>query len=330
MTLRCASPHASLTSTISSKTVPNSPDRNAPRSMTMSISSAPASTAARVSAILMSRKVWPLGNPVATLATRTALPARASLASATRAGYTHTAATDGMVGSPGLGRMALAHMARTLPGVSFPSRVVRSIIRIARSSAHSFDAFLIDRFLSESTRASTPTWSTVETRPSRLPSGSPIERDRPSHARISSLARSRARVSGRLVAVMGRRGYATISRRQSLAAAVHLRQGRHAAFALDQVVAEPVEHDAQVLDAAERSTGTRQLVGLLWHPQQPYGTPEGAQHREERLGLPDGRADIALGVLDEQRCVDGVGIGERRDLAVIRWIAPRRSLELER
>ena len=35
--------------------------------MTMSISSAPASTAARVSASLMSRNVWPHGNPVATL-----------------------------------------------------------------------------------------------------------------------------------------------------------------------------------------------------------------------------------------------------------------------
>ena len=43
-----------------------------------------------------------------------------------------------------------------------------------------------------------PTWSTVETRPSRLPSGSPIERVRPSQARMSSLARSRARVSGAL------------------------------------------------------------------------------------------------------------------------------------
>ena len=52
-----------------------------------------------------------------------------------------------MVGSPGLGRMALAHMARTLPGVSFPSSVVRSIIRMARSRAHSFEAFLIERLL---------------------------------------------------------------------------------------------------------------------------------------------------------------------------------------
>ena len=42
--------------------------------------------------------------------------------------------------------MAFAQRARTLPGVSFPSRVVRSIIRIARSSAQSFDS-LLDRAL---------------------------------------------------------------------------------------------------------------------------------------------------------------------------------------
>ena len=87
-----------------------------------------------------------------------------------------------MVGSPGCGRIALTHIARILPGVSFPSRVVRSIIEIASSSAHSFDAFLIDRRLSASTRSSTPTWSTAVTRPSRLPSGP----GRPSQARISS------------------------------------------------------------------------------------------------------------------------------------------------
>ena len=54
--------------------------------MTMSISSAPASTAARVSASLMSRNVWPDGKPVATEATLTVEPASASLASAIIAG----------------------------------------------------------------------------------------------------------------------------------------------------------------------------------------------------------------------------------------------------
>ena len=50
-----------------------------------------------------------------------------------------------MDGSPGSGRMALRTERRTLPGVSLPSSVVRSIIRMARSSAHTFDAFLIER-----------------------------------------------------------------------------------------------------------------------------------------------------------------------------------------
>src|SRR5258705_3770160 len=108
-----------------------------------------------------------------------------------------------MLGLPGWGRIAFTAKSRILPGVSFPSRVVRSIIEMARLRAHTFDAFLIDRRLSESTRSSTPTWSTAVTRPSRLPSGP----GRPSQARIRSLARSRAGDSGRLVAGIGRRGY---------------------------------------------------------------------------------------------------------------------------
>ncbi len=107
-----------------------------------------------------------------------------------------------------MGRMPLTHRARILPGVSFPSRVVRSIIEMARLSAQSLDAFLIERRLRASTRCSTPTWSTAVTRPSRLPSGP----GRPSQAWISSCARSRARESGRLVAVMGRRGYTRSAR----------------------------------------------------------------------------------------------------------------------
>ena len=66
----------------------------------------------------------------------------------------------GTVGSAGSGRMALAHSARTLPGVSWPSRVVRSIIEIARSSAQPLAVVLIDRVASTAARASAPTWST--------------------------------------------------------------------------------------------------------------------------------------------------------------------------
>src|SRR5947209_8597821 len=75
------------------------------------------------------------------------------------------AATLGTVGSAGSGRMPFEQSAATLPGVSAPSRVVRSIIRMARSSAQTLDAFLIERLPSEAARSSTPTWSTVRTPP---------------------------------------------------------------------------------------------------------------------------------------------------------------------
>ncbi len=65
-----------------------------------------------------------------------------------------------MVGS---GRIALAHMAWTLPGVSMPSSVVRSMHRTARSSAASFDEVLIDRVPSAAARATRPTSSTAAT-----------------------------------------------------------------------------------------------------------------------------------------------------------------------
>src|SRR6185503_1865787 len=171
--------------------------------MTMSTSSAPAATAALTSATLMSRNVWPLGKPVATVATLTLEPRRASFASGIRLGYRQTAATDGIDGSPGCGWMAFAHRARILPGVSRPSSVVRSIIRIARSRAHSFEAFLIERRFRLSTRSSTPTWSTAVWRPSTLPRGPGRP---PAQARTSSLARSREIVSGCRTA-MGVAGY---------------------------------------------------------------------------------------------------------------------------
>src|SRR5882724_243428 len=72
----------------------------------------------------------------------------------------HTAATAGVDGSVGSGRRAFAHSARTLPGVSAPSSVVRSTHRIARSSAHTLAAFLMLRVASPAARPSAPTWST--------------------------------------------------------------------------------------------------------------------------------------------------------------------------
>ena len=144
----------------------------------MSISSAPSSTASRTSASLTSIGDCPEGNDVATDATFTVEPASFALATATRFGYTQTAATAGMLLSAGSGRIAFAHNAATLPGVSAPSSVVRSIIRIARSSAASFDPFLIDRFARSAARASSATASTAPTRGSRRSSGSSRSRGR--------------------------------------------------------------------------------------------------------------------------------------------------------
>src|SRR6478609_1741377 len=128
--------------------------------MTMSTSSAPAETAYFTSASLTSRLVRPLGNAVATLATCTPLPFSSTAATWARSGYTQTAATIGAVGSAGSGRLALAHSARTLPGVSWPSSVVRSIMEMARSSAHCLAVVLMDRLASMAARASAPTRST--------------------------------------------------------------------------------------------------------------------------------------------------------------------------
>ena len=126
----------------------------------MSTSSAPAATAYFTSASLTSRLVRPLGNAVATLATCTPLPFSSAAATWARSGYTQTAATIGAVGSAGSGRLALAHSARTLPGVSWPSSVVRSIIEMAVSSAHCLAVVLMDRLASMAARASAPTRST--------------------------------------------------------------------------------------------------------------------------------------------------------------------------
>src|SRR5712691_3054444 len=75
-----------------------------------------------------------------------------------------TAATEWTVGSSGSGRTAFEHIATILPTVSAPSRVVRSVHRIARSSAHSLASRLIDRVASEAERSSNPTASTAGVR----------------------------------------------------------------------------------------------------------------------------------------------------------------------
>src|SRR5438034_2482298 len=138
----------------------------------MSTSSAPCSTTQRTSSSFASSGDWPEGNAVATEATFTSLPRTRSTAVGTRFGYTQTAATDGTPGSEGSGRIALEASAATLPGVSAPSSVVRSVTRTASSRAKTFDSRLIERFASVPARSSIATWSIEPIRGSRGSSGS--------------------------------------------------------------------------------------------------------------------------------------------------------------
>src|SRR5512146_1427894 len=84
------------------------------------------------------------------------------------------AATVGTAGSAGSGRLAFAHSARILPGVSWPSSVVRSTIEIARSSAHRFAVVLIDLVASTPARASAPTRSTPGSPSRKLRRSEPV------------------------------------------------------------------------------------------------------------------------------------------------------------
>ena len=141
--------------------------------MTMSISSAPNSTAARTSASFTSSGAWPDGNSVATEATFTVDPAQASSRGRDEVRvHAHGGhGRDRRIG--GIGVAAPSSRApRPCPGVSAPSSVVRSIIRTDSSSAKSFASFLIERFASSPARASRATASIAPIRGMRGSSGS--------------------------------------------------------------------------------------------------------------------------------------------------------------
>src|SRR5215210_5582826 len=148
----------------------------------MSISSAPAATASLVSCSRTSSELCPEGKAVATEATCTPVPATASRATPTSEGYTQTAAQLGISGRVGDGHTAFAASWRTLPGVSAPSRVVRSSMDTARRIPCCLDSVLIERLASVETRSSTATRSTwgsrrtVRTPPSVPPEGPPERR----------------------------------------------------------------------------------------------------------------------------------------------------------
>ena len=118
----------------------------------------------RVSSSFTLSGAWPLGNAVATDAMWMPRPPSASRATLTIVGYTHTAATCGKPGTASCRCIAFWHSWRTLPGVSWPSSVVRSIIDNTILRASSFDSFLIERLWNRATRSLTPTSSTRGTR----------------------------------------------------------------------------------------------------------------------------------------------------------------------
>src|SRR5690349_17704532 len=171
----------------------------------MSTSSAPCSTTQRTSSSFGASGVWPDGNAVATDATCTLVSRSRSTATGTRFGYTHTAATDGIARSVGSGRTAFEQRAATLPGVSAPSSVVRSVQRIARSSANSFASRLIDRLASSPARPSTATWSTEPIRGSRGSSGSSNPRGSAGACAMGASVRSgRVAAKNALLGLLGR------------------------------------------------------------------------------------------------------------------------------
>jgi hypothetical protein len=70
------------------------------------------------------------------------------------------APTLGTEESVGSGLTALAQSARTFPGVSAPSKVVKSTMEMAVSIAHFFAEVLMLRVANMAARDSAPTWST--------------------------------------------------------------------------------------------------------------------------------------------------------------------------
>ena len=71
-------------------------------------------------------------------------------------------------------------------------------------------------------------------------------------------------------------------------------------LAVDQEVPEPVPDLDEVLGAAERRARACQLVGFADHPHEPDRASMAAQDGEEGLGLADRRAEVLLGMLDQE------------------------------
>ena len=82
-------------------------------------------------------------------------------------------------------------------------------------------------------------------------------------------------------------------------------------LAVDEVMMEPVANLHEVLGPAIRRAGARQLVRFVRDSHQADRPLLRAEHGEERLRLADGRAEVPLAVLDEQRRPNVVGVADR-------------------
>src|SRR5436309_13125759 len=86
---------------------------------------------------------------------------------------------------------------------------------------------------------------------------------------------------------------------------------------------EPLEDVAESLEAVARLAGAGHLVVLSREAHEADLAPELLQRDEQLLGMLDGAAQIVLGVDDQQRRHDVLGVREGRALDVARQVLPR-------
>ena len=271
--------------------------------MTMSISSAPAATAARVSASLMSRNVWPDGNAVATDATLTLEPLSASLASATKR---RVDADRRDVRDRRVARLRVHRLRAQRPDLA------RRVLPLERREIHHPDREverpqlrrLLDRPLLERVDPLLDA-DLVDrlTRPSRLAERS---RPAPSHARTSSWARSRGRVSRATGVGHGRRVYTGACRAAEPGSApgADLRQRRQRALASTRKCGNQSRTWTRFSARRNGARSGSARASPRGRACSRTGRLFDRRTREQRLGLADRRPDVVLAVLDQQRRPD--------------------------
>src|SRR5215813_325532 len=84
-----------------------------------------------------------------------------------------------------------------------------------------------------------------------------------------------------------------------------------------EAAGEPVEDDAEALEPMAWLARARQLVVLVGEAHEHRLFTLLLEGDEQLLALLDGTAEIVLGVDDEERRVDVLGVGERRALRVL-------------